>query len=551
MNHPTTPTTIQNIRLYLIQPSVLNPRKTIEKEALRELADNIARQGLLQPITVRPIDKVVINRDGTTTGIEYEIVCGERRYRACSLLALETIPCIVRDMTDEEAFDAMITENLQRRDVDPIEEAEAFHLLQDRGQSVEELALRFGKSEKYVRDRMRLVSLSEPLQKALSIGQIPLKGAYLLSRLSEEDQQEFFDDQLDGDHDTNVTADDVEEWLDRHFRNLYSAPFQEKGNLREAWNPDGQLIRRCDTCECNTRNHGCLFADMRKDEPQCIDETCFSRKCDIYNEWFVSQYADRIVREGEPAAAGRMHIMAEEPYGDDARKRYNALVENLRQKGYRLFTTKELSPFYGNHDELLKKGEVVEGINLRDLSNGYCVQIRYFRIMKNGGYAQTSQQDQQFMASKLMERAASIETGALRKTMKFAREHYDREAYVKRQDTLNQWEENIILAILFDQMEYTDRYDIVPGCSYGLHTYQQAAGLSKMEPWQKAVLKRKAIAAYCAKEQNKDFFIALATRLSPEVESYAAETRQEAQQRIDTIHDELREMGYDENGNCY
>ena len=91
-------------------------------------------------------------------------------------------------MTDEEAFDAMITENLQRRDIDPIEEAEAFRLLQNRGQSVEELALRFGKSEKYIRDRMRLVSLSEPLQKALSIGQIPLKGAYLLSRLSPDNR---------------------------------------------------------------------------------------------------------------------------------------------------------------------------------------------------------------------------------------------------------------------------------------------------------------------------------------------------------------------------
>lgn len=554
MSNPTT--TIQNIRLYLIQPSPFNPRKTIDKDALRELADNISRQGLLQPITVRPVDYDVINKDGTSKGVEYEIVCGERRYRACSLLALETIPCIVREMTDEEAFDAMITENLQRRDVDPIEEAEAFRLLQQRGQSVEELALRFGKSERYVRDRIRLVSLAEPLQKALSIGQIPLKGAYLLSRLPADDQQEFFDDQLDGDHETNVTADDVEEWLDRHFRKLHSAPFQEKGNLTEKWNPDGHLIRRCDTCECNTCNHGCLFADMQGDEPQCIDETCYSRKCDIYNEWFVSQYADRIVREGEPAAAGRMHIVAEEPYGDDASKRYNALTESLSQKGYRLFTTKELSPYWGTPDELLKNGEVVEGINLRDLSNGYCVQIRHYRRTKSSGYGQTSQEDQRFMASKLVERAASIEAGAQRKVMKFAREHFDREAYVARQQPLEVWEDYIIAAILFDQMEYADRSTLIPGCSYGVHTYQQIAAFQKDGLVQaqeshsdRRAWMRRAIAAYCAKEQNKDFYIAMTSRVSAEVGSYAFETQQEAQQRIDTIHEELKEMGFDENGN--
>lgn len=543
---------IQLIPIESIEPSPMNPRKTFSEDALRELSESISEQGLLQPITVRPSDYEGHVEDDQLISIpiKYEIVCGERRYRACKMVGMATIPCIVRNMSDDEAFDAMITENLQRNDVDPIEEAEAFRILQQRGQTVEELSLRFGKSEKYVRDRMRLVALIDTLQKALSIGQIPMKGAYLLSRLSEEDQQEFFEDQLDASHETNVTADDVEKWLDRHFRNLYGAPFQEKGRLRETWNPDGKLIRRCDTCECNTRNHGCLFADMQKDEPQCIDETCYNRKIDIYNEWFISQYADRIVREGEPAAAGRMHIVAEEPYGDDAQKRYNALTESLRQKGYRLFTDKQLSSYYGTPDELLKKGELVEGINLRDLSTGYTVKIRYFRINSvRGGLPAGSASDTSFLVSRLAERAASIETTKLRKIIKYAKGHYDREAYVKRQHILSEWEENIILAILFDQMEWNDRSETLPGCSCGLTTYKQAVSLSKSPAGVKAMLKRKAIAAYCAKEMNKDFFIALATRLSVEVEDFANRTRQETDTRIQSIHDELRELGYDENGN--
>lgn len=549
MNDTPSPTTIRDISLYLIQPSRLNPRKTIDKDSLRELADNIARQGLLQPITVRPVDYDVIDQHGSAHGVEYEIVCGERRYRACSLLALDTIPCIVRDMTDDEALDAMITENLQRVDVDPIEEAEAFNLLRGRGQTVEELALRFGKSERYVRDRMRLVSLTEPLQKALSIGQIPLKGAYLLSRLSDDDQKEFFDDELEGEHELNCTADDVESWLDRKFMNLHSAPFQEKGNLRETWNPGGNLIRRCDTCECNTNNHGCLFADMRKEEPQCTDETCYNRKLGIYIGWFISQYDDRIVRVGEPAAPGKMHIVDAEPYGEDAKRRYNALRETLRQKGYRLFTEKEMPICYGPAEEMLKKGmlkkdHLVEGLKLDGLASGYNICVRYFIC----NAAEVSATVPAVSPAGLLERAASIETAAQRKALKFAREHFDREAYVNRQDTLNQWEENFLLAIIFDQMTYNDRNDILPGCGYGLTSYQQAVKLGKMETPQKAVLMRKAIATYCDRSQNNDFFLALASRISTDVDAYAAQVRTEARQRIDVIHEELREMGYDEKG---
>lgn len=134
-------TAIQYIPMWMVNVSPMNPRKTFDQASLEELADNIKRQGLLQPITVRPVDYRDELTDGEVVSIpsKYEIVCGERRYRAVKLNGDETIPCIVRDMSDEEAFDAMITENLQRKDVDPIEEAFAFAQLYARGKGVEEM----------------------------------------------------------------------------------------------------------------------------------------------------------------------------------------------------------------------------------------------------------------------------------------------------------------------------------------------------------------------------------------------------------------------------
>ena len=116
---------IQNIATRLIQKSPLNPRKTFDEDGIKELAENIERQGLLQPITVRPVDfhDEVVDGEAVSTPTKYEIVCGERRWRAWlhnqqqSPKFPHTIPCIVREMTDEEAFDAMITENLQTQEV--------------------------------------------------------------------------------------------------------------------------------------------------------------------------------------------------------------------------------------------------------------------------------------------------------------------------------------------------------------------------------------------------------------------------------------------------
>ena len=540
----TNPTIIQNIRLFLITPSPMNPRKTFNEDELKELADNIEKQGLLQPITVRPAR----GRNVDETNAVYEIVCGERRYRACSMLKLETIPCIVREMTDDEALDAMITENLQRRDVDPIEEAVAFNILNIRGQSVADIAERFGKSAAYVNNRMRLTSLIEPLRQALSNGQLPLGGAYLLARLNKEEQQEYFDEELD-DEDIQTTLADVEYWLNTYFMELWHAPFQDGKTLKEEWNPNGKLIRRCDHCDCNTGNHGCLFADMKKEEPQCINRTCFNRKTDVYYDWFINQHASRITREGQSINPGDV-VLTNAGYimGDEEKKRLQYFTEKYGLMGYRVFTEKELpNRYYSGSSTLkedLKKGKVVECIELADMAKRHDISIAYRYIPADK--ATSSPVDPNFRVSQLLERSAAVEKNAQKKITARARQAFDKEKYIARDSQLTPWELNIMAAIVFDMVPWTEQDLLIPGTRNTHATPQQINTFfnERNYSWM-----RRAIASFIEKEHKQPFLVELATHESAKAYADISFIRSEAHKKIDDINSKLAELGYDEKGN--
>lgn len=543
-------TSIHNILTGNIKPSPMNPRKSFNEDALRELADNISRQGLLQPITVRPLSSI----DGATVVAKnvYEIVCGERRYRACCLLGMVAIPCIIREMSDDEAFDAMITENLQRRDVDPIEEAVAFRLLTERGQSTDELAVRFGKSVRYVQDRIRLGALIEPLRKAVSAGDIPLRGGYLLARLSEDDQKAYLDEEFDPDAEGDVSVSDIEDWLDRHFMNLWHAPFHDGETLNETWNPDGSLIRRCKDCECNTCNQGCLFADMKTDEPQCIDAHCYERKLQVYYKWMIEHEKSLILSGEEKPAAGRVALVgdANNIYNDKAKARFSELKEQLESQGFRVFNHRQLTNrIWGKEAEKeFNEGRAVRAIDLEDMARGYDVKPEYYRIPGTG--EQNTKPSN--YPSQLVERSAAIESKAKKKIENYIKKNFDRDKYVGRTAALEEWEWDIISIIVFNSLSITNgaRKDFMPNIAnwispnfQQIHDFRKKQGeLGDINRWM-----RQAISDFVAKRD--DCMRELITQLDPLAAPTFSKIRKEADERIESIHEELHELGYDEKGN--
>lgn len=137
-----------------IIPNKDQPRKTFDEEALQELADSIKQHGVLQPLLVRPL---------TTGG--YQLVAGERRWRASRIAELKEVPVIIKELSDNEAMEIAIIENLQREDLNPIEEAEGLQALIDKcGYTQEEVAVSVGKSRPAITNSLRLLRLPEEVR---------------------------------------------------------------------------------------------------------------------------------------------------------------------------------------------------------------------------------------------------------------------------------------------------------------------------------------------------------------------------------------------------
>jgi hypothetical protein len=177
---------IVSVALADIQPSNYNPRKNFDEKSLAELADSIRQQGVLQAIGVRPIAE---NR--------FEIVFGERRYRASQIAGLEEIPAVILDISDETAEEMAVTENLQRKDVTPIEEANAYQKLIESGRhDIQSLAVQFGKNESYIRTRLKFVSLIPEIAQLLEQDELTISVATEICRYGEDIQHDIYEKHL-------------------------------------------------------------------------------------------------------------------------------------------------------------------------------------------------------------------------------------------------------------------------------------------------------------------------------------------------------------------
>lgn len=154
---------IEEIKLKEIRPNPYQPRKIFTKESIEELKQSILTHGILQPIIVRKSIK------------GYEIVVGERRYRAAKEANMQTMPVIIRDLSEQQMMELAILENLQREDLTPIEEGAAYQLLIEKLKiTQEELAKRLGKSRPHIANHIRLLSLPAKVQEMIADGKLTM-----------------------------------------------------------------------------------------------------------------------------------------------------------------------------------------------------------------------------------------------------------------------------------------------------------------------------------------------------------------------------------------
>lgn len=169
---------IIDVALDDIIPNRFQPRLSFDEQGLNELAESIRQHGIIQPLVLRKI------------GDKYEIIAGERRYKASYIAGLTTVPAVIIDLNDNESAEVAIVENIQRRDLSPIEEAKSYKKLLDRGYlTQDQLAGRMGKAQATISNKLRLLNLDEEVQDALLNNKISERHARSLLRLEDKYMQ--------------------------------------------------------------------------------------------------------------------------------------------------------------------------------------------------------------------------------------------------------------------------------------------------------------------------------------------------------------------------
>ena len=400
----------KEIPLGMVKPSPMNPRKTFDDEAVKELAANIERQGLLQPITVRPCEYEDFADESTgevvSIPIGYEIVCGERRYCAFALLKsredaqgsqgrFQSIPTFVREMSDEDAFEAMITENLQRQDVDPMEEAFAFGQLIGKGKTAEELALKFGKSIRFIQDRCKLNALIPELKVAVKDGKMGIAAAMLISKLDDDTQMKYYSAYSNNYQGFN--RDTAESFVKSLFMSIDNAPWYQSDNQADE-DFEGGCGCRCSECKLNTANHGCLFWEMKtEDAGRCTDRNKFYQKHVDFLLSMLENYSDRLIKVGSPLEAGKIVIVDDDEYCTATTKELKKVTyAAIRDKGYEVIKANEIfmGKCYYTDERLDRKKEQGKVYCCLRLFSYDHVQLseewRYFKGVINDDDAPTS-----------------------------------------------------------------------------------------------------------------------------------------------------------------
>lgn len=282
-------TTIMTIALASLRPHPLNPAERTTERATLELRTSMDCHGQITPLLVRPIP--------ATKAVEghWQIIAGHRRFAAAVALNMTKLTCSVREMSDEQAEELLLIENLQREEITPLDEAAALarlieHALQDphpKRSPLEAVGLTIGKSATYIAARLQLLQLIAPFQKLLKSGELPLGHAFALARIPELAQSEMFKEKRHLDHHGVISLAKLRDYIAREIMlDLDRAPF-DKSDI--ALDPKAGS---CMTCEKNTQTNKSLFGDLGKGA-RCTDERCFASKVRLHIEKTATKLAEK------------------------------------------------------------------------------------------------------------------------------------------------------------------------------------------------------------------------------------------------------------------
>src|ERR1700674_614965 len=322
---PPGGSSVLDIPLGRIRESTTNPRRVFDETKLREFADNIRLHGVLQAILVRPVPD---GEDGA-----YELVAGARRFRASQLAAKSTIPATVRDLSDSECREIQLVENLQREGVHELDEGIGYRSLMDLKPdfyTVETIAAQVSRSPSYVKGRISLTDLIQPIQTAFYDRKLTIAHALEIARLQPKDQERALMECFPG-HRTSgsilkdrkaeaLTVRQLREWIEREIQlDLKNASFDtEDANLLPA-------AGACTACPKRTGNNPLLFPEIRN-KSLCTDPTCYQAKVQA----FVQLRVEPLVKGGQTPVQ-----ISESPSWQVRSKALNTLYEGQYRRADR------------------------------------------------------------------------------------------------------------------------------------------------------------------------------------------------------------------------
>nr|WP_199077099.1 ParB/RepB/Spo0J family partition protein [Pedobacter sp. ASV19] len=258
--------TLKEINIAQIDISPLNYRRVFLKKDLEEFAHELSLHGVISSLMVR---KMPSGR--------FELVVGERRYRAAKIAKLKTVPTIIRILTDDEVREIQLAENMKRENPHPLYESQQVAILQQGGKTIDEIAARLQKSKSWVYTRIKLSELIVGIQEVFLANKISIHEASEIALLSSESQQEFFDTYCTDWEEECFRLNNLKYYLSRLKYDLKKAPFNIK---------DKNLVPSagaCSHCPFNSATRVSLFPELAK-EAVCSHKPCYKNKCTAHAE---------------------------------------------------------------------------------------------------------------------------------------------------------------------------------------------------------------------------------------------------------------------------